>query len=143
MIDIENLILTKVNTALQPWKTQFPKLKVASDYIESSANFPLITVVQTDNYTHLGTQDAELKDNAVNVAFEVNVYTNDPKKKTTAKTLAEVVDTEMLNNLFTRTYMGQTPNVDRTIYRITMRYTAVVAEPVIDGENKTYQMYRV
>lgn len=143
MIDIENLIVDKVNTALTPLKQTYKKLKVANDYIEASATFPLVTIVESDNYTHLNTQDAELTDHAVNVAYEVNVYANDPKKKSTAKAIAASVDAEMINNLFTRTFMAKTPNVDRTIYRITMRYTAVVAEPVIDGEDITYQMYRV
>ncbi len=142
MIDIESLIITKVNTALTPLMQSYPKLKVVSDYVEMNEEFPLVTVVQSDNFTHLGTQDAELKDHAVNVSFEINVYANDSKKKSTAKAIAAVVDAEMLNNLFTRTFMGQTPNVDRTIYRITMRYRAVVASPIIDGSNKTYQMYR-
>lgn len=142
MIDIENLIVTKVNTALATLKQTYTNLKVVSDYIEVSESFPLVSVVQTDNYTHLGTQDAELEDHAVNVTFEINVYANDSKKKSTAKKIASAVDEEMLKNLFTRIFMGQTPNVDRTVYRITMRYTAVVAAPVIDGNNKTYQMYR-
>ena len=98
-------------------------------------------MVESDNYTHLETQDASLTDHAANVAFEVNIFANDEKKKTTAKAIAAVVDAEMLSNLFTRTFMGQTPNVDETIYRITMRYTAVVW-PVVNGSNTTYQMYR-
>lgn len=142
MIDIENLIVSKVNTALATLKQTYTNLKVVSDYIEVSEEFPLVSVVQSDNYTHLATQDADLKDHAVNVSFEINVYANDSKKKSTAKKIAAAVDAEMLNNLFTRTYMGNVPNVDRTIYRITMRYTAVVAEPVISGNSKTYQMYR-
>ena len=143
MIDIENLIITKVNTALAPLKQTYPKLKVTNDYVETSATFPLVTVVESDNYTHLGTQDADLEDHAVNIAYEINVYANDTNMKTTAKRIASAVDAEMLNNLFTRTFMGKTPNVDRTIYRITMRYTAVVAAPVTDGEDITFQMYRV
>lgn len=142
MIDIENLIVTKVNTALTPLKQTYTNLKVVSDYIEVNEEFPLVSVVQSNNYTHLNTQDAELEDHAANVTFEINVYANDSKKKSTAKMIASVVDEEMLKNLFTRTFMGQTPNVDRTIYRITMRYTAVVAAPVVDGTSKTYQMYR-
>lgn len=142
MIDIESLIVTKVNTALATLKQTYTNLKVVSDYIEISEAFPLVSVVQSDNYTHLATQDSELKDHAVNVAFEINVYANDSKKKSTAKKIAAAVDEEMLKNLFTRTFMGQTPAVDRTIYRITMRYTAVVAAPVTDGNSKTYQMYR-
>lgn len=141
MIDIENLIVNKVNTAVATLKTTYPKLRVVSDYIETIETFPLISIVQSDNYTHLATQDAALTDHAANVSFEINVYANDKYKKSTAKKVAAAVDAEMLNNLFTRTFMGQTPNVDRTVYRITMRYTAVVW-PVVDGNNITYQMYR-
>lgn len=141
MIDIENLIVNKVNTAVATLKTTYPKLRVVSDYIETMETFPLISIVQSDNYTHLETQDAALVDHAANVAFEINVYANDKYRKSTAKKVAAAVDAEMLNNLFTRTFMGQTPNVDRTVYRITMRYTAVVW-PVVDGNNITYQMYR-
>lgn len=142
MITIENLIVDKVNNAVSSLKTTYPKLRVVSDYIETSETFPLVSVVESDNYTHLATQDAALVDHAVNVSFEINIFANDKKKKSTAKKIAAVVDAEMLNNLFTRIFMGQTPNVDRTVFRITMRYTAVVW-PVVDGDNTTYQMYRV
>ena len=142
MISIENLMVDKINTALASLKTTYPKLRVVSDYIETSETFPLVSVVESDNYTHLGTQDATLADNAVNVAYEINVFANDKNKKSTAKKVAAAVDECMLSNLFTRTFMGNTPNVDRTIYRITMRYTAVVAAPVTEGNTKTYQMYR-
>lgn len=141
MIDIENFIVDKVNTAVATLKTTYPKLKVVSDYIETSESFPLISVVESDNYTHLETQDASLADHAANVTFEINIFANDKKKKSTAKKIAAAVDAEMLNNLFTRTFMGQTPNVDRTIYRITIRYSAVVW-PIVNGNNITYQMYR-
>ena len=140
MIDIENLIVDKVNKAMADLKAEYPKLRVVSDYIETSETFPLVSVVQSDSYTHLATQDAALNDHAANVSFEVNVFANDKTKKTTAKKIAAAVDAEMLNNLFTRTFMGNVPNIDRTIYRITMRYTAVVAEPPKDGA--PYQMYR-
>lgn len=142
MITIENLIVNKVNNAVSSLKTTYPKLRVVSDYIETSETFPLVSVVESDNYTHLATQDAALEDHAANVTFEINIFANDKKKKSTAKKIAAVVDAEMLNNLFTRIFMGQTPNVDRTVFRITMRYTAVVW-PVVDGDNTTYQMYRV
>lgn len=141
MITIENFIVNKVNTALATLKQTYPQLRVVSDYIEVSETFPLVCVVESDNYTHLATQDAALQDHAANVSFEINVYANDSKKKSTAKKIAAAVDAEMLSNLFTRTFMGQTPNVDRTIFRITMRYRAVVW-PVVNGNTTTYQMYR-
>ena len=141
MISIENLMVDKVNTAVASLKTTYPKLRVVSDYVYTSETFPLISVVESDNYTHLATQDAALEDHAANVAFEINIFANDSKKKSTAKKVAAAIDKCMLENLFTRTFMGQTPNVDETVFRITMRYTAVVW-PVVNGNNTTYQMYR-
>ena len=99
MISIENLMVDKVNTAVAPLKTAYPNLRVVSDYIETSETFPLISIVESDNYTHLPTQDAALEDHAVNVAFEINIFANDKTKKSTAKKIAAVVDAEMLNNL--------------------------------------------
>lgn len=142
MIDIENLIVDKVNTAVSPLLTNYPKLKVVSEYVEMAAEFPLVSVVQTDNYTHTRSQDAALEEHEVNVAFDVNVFTTGKNKKATAKLIANAVDEEMQNNLFTRVYFSQIPNVDRTVYRIVMRYTAVVAAPVVDGDTITFQMYR-
>ena len=142
MIDIENLIVSKVNTGLATLKQTYTDLKVVSEYVETIAKFPVVSVVEEDNYTHLATQDAELKDHAVNVLYTIDIYTHGKNKKAIAKKIASAVDTVMLENLFTREFMGATPDVDRTIYRITMRYTAVVAEGVTVGTHTTYQMYR-
>lgn len=142
MIDIENLIVDKVNKAVQPLLTKYPNLKVVSEYVETSAKFPLICVVEEDNYTHRETQTADLQEHQVNVAYAVYIYTTGKNKKSAAKAIAQVVDEEMQNNLFTRTVFSQISNIDRTIYRMVMRYTAVVAAPVIEGNDITYQMYR-
>jgi hypothetical protein len=66
--------------------------------------------------------------------YEINVYTNDSQgKKTKAKSIANVIDGQMSLMHFTRKFRSQTPNVDRTIYRITMRYSAVVREGILSG----------
>ena len=142
MIDIENLIVDKVNTALSSLLSTYPKLKVISEYVEKSTEFPLVSVVQTDNYTHIESLDTSLREHEANVMFEVNVFTTGKNKKSVAKLIANMVDGEMQDNLFTRTYFSQVPNVDRTVYRIVMRYTAVVAEGVTTGTTTIYQMYR-
>lgn len=142
MIDIENLIVDKVNTAVSSLLTTYPKMKVISEYVEMATEFPLISVVQTDNYTHRESQDTDLLEHEANVTFDVNVFTTGKNKKAAAKTIANTVDEEMQKNLFTRIYFSQIPNVDRSVYRIVMRYTAVVAEGVTEGNTTTYQMYR-
>lgn len=142
MIDIENLIVDKVNTAVSSLLTTYPKMKVISEFVEKAEEFPLVSVVQTDNYTHRESQDTSLMEHEANVTFDVNVFTTGKNKKSTAKLIANTVDEEMQKNLFTRIYFSQIPNVDRSVYRIVMRYTAVVAEGVTNGNNVTYQMYR-
>lgn len=139
MIDIENMIVDKVYNAVH---AAYPNARVVSMYTENSTVFPLVSIYESDNYSHRATQDGEAKDHAVNVAYTVSVFTNDPLKKSTAKAIADVVDGVMIENLFTRTMRMQVPNLDRTIYRIELRYEAVVGEPkVINGET-IYQMYR-
>jgi hypothetical protein len=142
VIDIENLIVDKVNTAVSSLLTKYPKMKVISEYVEMATEFPLISVVQTDNYTHRESQDTDLLEHEANVTFDVNVFTTGKDKKSAAKSIANTVDEEMQKNLFTRIYFSQIPNVDRSVYRIVMRYTAVVAEGVTEGNTTTYQMYR-
>ena len=142
MIDIENLIVDKVNTACASLLTTYPNLKVVSEYVETSAKFPLVCVVEEDNYTHRESQTAALQEHEAEVMYAVYIYTTGKDKKSAAKAIAQTVDTEMQNNLFTRTMMSQISNVDRTIYRMVLRYTAVVAAPVTEGTTTTYQMYR-
>ena len=139
MIDIENLIVDKVNRAV---KCCFPNVRVDSMFIEQPKSFPYVSVVEADNYTHRPTQDGALEDHAANVMYSISIFANDADKKATAKRIASIVDKVMTGNLFTRNMVTQVPNHDRSIYRIEMRYTAVVAAPIDDGVTKTYQMYR-
>lgn len=139
MIDIESLIVDKVYRAV---KVAYPNANVVSEYVASANTFPTIAVYEDDNYTHRPTQDGALEDHAVNVSYVVSIFANDSTKKATAKAIASVVDEVMLNNLFTRVLRMAVPNVDRTIYRIEMRYEAVVAAPVEQDGETIYQMYR-
>ena len=70
--------------------------------------------------------------------YEINVYSNKGNtKKSQAKEISNMIDGMMTDMLFTRTFRGQTPNIDRSIYRITMRYQAVVREAV-EKDGKQY-----
>ena len=64
---------------------------------------------------------------ASNLMYTANVYSNlKTGKKAQAKAIMDVVDTQMRNMGFSRTMRSQLPNVDRTIYRVTARYTRVI-----------------
>jgi hypothetical protein len=76
--------------------------------------------------------------------YECNVYSDKENgKKAEAKQIADIVDNAMQSMKFTRTMRSQIPNQDRTIYRVTMRFEAVVGEPIVNNDGTTtLQMYR-
>lgn len=132
MIDVENVIFTRLATAI---RSAFSGISVYGEYIETPASFPCVTVVEADNRVLESTRDLSGVEHYAKVMYEINVYTNDANgKKAKAKEISNVIDNVMSGLLFTRTFRGQTPNIDRTIYRITLRYEAVVREGIeMDG----------
>ncbi len=144
MIDIENIVFNTVATALRAqYLTEYPDLTVYGEYVPAPSSFPCVTVVEDDNYTYRRTQDEQLIEHNARVMYTVNIYTNNiVGKKGVAKKIADFVDLQMQNMKFTRTMRGQIPNEDRTIYRITMRYEAIVNRGRASGDDIVYQMYR-
>lgn len=139
MIDVENIIFTELATAL---RTAHSGIQVYGEYVETPAKFPCVTIVEADNSVYEYTRDLSGVEHYARVMYEINIYTNKAGSlKSGAKAIAKTIDTYMIGRLFTRTFMGQTPNVDRTLYRITMRYTAVVREGISDGDKTVYTMH--
>ena len=137
MIEIENIVFTRLANAI---RTSFTGASVYGEYVETPASFPCVTIVEADNKVYERTRDLDGIEHHAQVMYEINIYTNDSAgKKSKAKSLAQVIDNEMSDMLFTRTFRGQTPNIDRSIYRITMRYQAVVSEAV----NESGTLYHV
>ena len=133
MIDVENIIFTTLATAL---RTAYTGIKVYGEYVETPAGFPCVTIVEADNAVYAPTRDLSGVEHHAEVMYEINIYTNKgDSKKSDAKKIAQTIDTLMGGMLFTRTFRGQTPNIDRTIYRITLRYKGVVREGInMDGK---------
>lgn len=142
MIDIENIVVNNVVEALtDAFGSNAPI--VYSEYVETPSEFPCVSIYEADNSTYRNTQDNSLTEHHANVMYQVNVYAADETdKKASAKSIASVVDFAMQNMKFTRTFMNQIPNQDRSIYRITLRYTAVVGESFAVGTTDVYPMYR-
>ncbi len=140
MIDIENIVINQVYQALQE---KFPNIVFYGEYVEAPASFPCVCLVEDDNFTYTESQDTNLQENNANLLYTLNVYSNKQNgKKAEAKAITDVIDTAMQNMMFTRTLRSQIPNVDRSIYRITARYKAVVSSGKENGENTIFQMYR-
>lgn len=128
MIDVENIIFTRLARAL---RTQFSGISVYGEFVEAPASFPCVTIVEADNKVYERTRDLSGVEHHAQVMYEINVYSNKANgKKSEAKSISNMIDGMMTDMLFTRTFRGQTPNIDRTIYRITLRYQGVVREAV-------------
>ena len=128
MIDVENIIFTRLAQAL---RTQFSGISVYGEFVEAPASFPCVTIVEADNKVYERTRDLSGVEHHAQVMYEINVYSNKVSgKKSEAKEISNMIDGMMTDMLFTRTFRGQTPNIDRTIYRITLRYQGVVREAV-------------
>ena len=139
MIDVENIIFTRLATAL---RAAYSGISVYGEYVEVPATFPCVTIVEADNQVLKQTRDLSGVEHYVKVMYEINVYSNKGNtKKSQAKEISNMIDGMMTDLLFTRTFMGQTPNIDRTIYRITLRYEAVVREGIEADGNTVYFMH--
>lgn len=139
MIDIENIVFTRIADAV---RAEYPGASVYGEYVETPAAFPCVTIVEADNAVYERTRDLDGIEHHARVMYEINIYTNDSQgKKTKAKSIASVIDDKMAEILFTRIFRGQTPNIDRSIYRITMRYQAVVREAVEKNGVKYHVMH--
>lgn len=83
-----------------------------------------------DNEIYRSTRTNETIENHVQVMYEINVYSNKIKgKKTEAKSIMSVIDSEFARLGFTRMMYNPIPNeLDATIYRLVARYRAVISK---------------
>lgn len=123
MIDIENTVFNAVATEL---RTSHPGIAVYGEYVAEPASFPCVNMWESNNSVAMQHEDTSALDDYVNVTYTVQVYTNTPTKKLDAKNIAEEIDTIMTTFRFRRNLLSQVPNIDRTIYRIELRYSGIV-----------------
>lgn len=141
MIDIENKILDTVFTAV---RTTYTTAQCYGEYVSVPAAFPCVCLYEANNTTHKKSQDTTLLEHQSNLMYECNVYSDKANgKKAEARAIADLIDKTMQGMKFTRTFYQPLPNLDRTIYRITLRWEAVAGEPITtENGNTIYQMYR-
>ena len=141
MIDIENKVINDVFTAV---RTAYSGASCYGEYVSVPAAFPCVTLYEADNSTYRRSQDTDLQEHHARVMYECNVYSDKQSgKKKEARDIAKLIDATMQSMKFTRTFYSPLPNLDRTIFRITMRWEAIVGDPITtDNNNITYTMYR-
>lgn len=138
MIDIENKV---TDTTIRAVKSQYPKALVEDRFNQTPATFPYASVYEISNTTPQRYVDNLSRELYAEVTYEVQVFANDKMKKSTAKKIADLIDGQMQSMGFIRTFRQPIPNVDRTIFRIAMRYRAIVREGIADGDTTTYLLY--
>ena len=131
MIDIENIVVDKVIDGLTK---DFENIKVSSEETKVPASFPAVLILEKSNTVYLDSRD-ENKENHVNIMFQADIYDNDvANKKSNCKLIASKLDSLMQGMGFTRTFCEPIANLeDATIYRISVRYTAV-ASKLMEGD---------
>lgn len=131
MIDIENIVIDKVIDRLT---NSFENITVSSEETKTPANFPAVLILEKSNTVYLDSRD-ENKENHANIMFQADIYDNDvDDKKATCKRISSELDSIMQEMGFTRTMCEPIANLeDATIYRITMRFTAV-ASKLMEGD---------
>lgn len=139
MIDIESMVFDRVSTEL---RNTYDGITVYGEYVESPSSFPSVNFVEADNNTSLADVTiGERKETYANLMYSVDIFSNKASgKKSEAKAIADTVDKVMTGLGFYRIMRSQTPNLDRTIYRITARYSGKVQE-IIEDEDVKYLIF--
>ena len=131
MIDIENIVINKV---IEELTNVFENITVSSEETKTPASFPAVLILEKSNTVYLDSRD-ENKENHANIMFQADIYDNDVNdKKATCKRISSELNSIMQEMGFTRTMCEPIANLeDATIYRITMRFTAV-ASKLMEGD---------
>ena len=140
MIDVENIVLRTVKERVQ---AVYPDCYFTTTNPDSVSKSRVVSMTAVDNYTYQRSLDDSLYEHHAQIELQFDVYSNNADgKKAEAKELMNLVDEAMQSMKFTRYYCNPTPNIDRSYYRITARYRAIVAEGVEINGDTVYQIYR-
>lgn len=132
MIDLENYVYSHVRSDIL---SAFTNVDCSSEYTENPASFPHVCIEMSDNTTHAESMTAQQREFAAEQTFTVNIFTISPTRKSDAKAIAAVVDSSLSTLGFRRAMYLRTPNIDRNIYRLTLRYNGIVSVGYDGNEN--------
>lgn len=121
MIDCEAKVFQACADA---FRAAYPNGFIAGEYVAQPPKFPAVSVVEMDNNVDERAMDNGNIENAVNVMYQVDVYSNLNKgKKAQAKAIIALIDEVLAQYRFVRTFCNPIQNMnDATIYRMTARY---------------------
>lgn len=110
--------------------------KVLRKALTQTDKFPLVVLTESNNISIHQTTKTRFRETISNIYYEVNIYARDMAVGTNKISNAEicnelkVLTDKVMNGYFQfeRTFSEPTPNLDNTVYRITLRYTATLYE---------------
>lgn len=136
MINLENLVYTTVREAVKAYN---PNVTVSGLYNDTPSSIPHVSIEETNNAVVTSTISTSDREYAAELTYTVNVFTNTATAKSDANALAEVVNDAFAAIGFARSMKQRMPNIDRTIYRVTMRFNAT-AWKAFDGADGHYNI---
>ena len=121
MIDCEAKVF---QACADDFRATYPNGYITPEYVPQPPKFPAASVVEMDNNVDERATDNGRIENAVNVMYQVDVYSNkNTGKKAQAKEIIALIDGVLAQYRFVRTYCNPVQNfADATIYRMTARY---------------------
>jgi hypothetical protein len=121
VIDVESKVFQK---CADSFRAAYPNGFIAGEYVSQPPKFPAVMVVEMDNNVDERAMDNGNIENAVNVMYQVDVYSNLNKgKKAQTKAIIALIDEVLAQYRFIRTFCNPIQNMnDATIYRMTARY---------------------
>lgn len=125
----ENKVFDEIKTDLSnTFSNEFSDLSVYSEYVETPATFPCVSFFMRNDIDYQNANTIDSVGHTVDVTFEANIYANGTLKKTNAKRIAKTINTTMNRLGINRTFFNQIPNMDRSIFRITIRWNCKVKQ---------------
>lgn len=124
MINIFNELFTLLDASLTALEMD---IETSSVYTNMPSHYPFVSLEEIDNRVYEETSNCNVENHA-EVDYEVNIYTQEPNKKTNADKIAEAVDTLFASLGFVRQTKNSMQSSDETTYRIIIRYIGIVSQ---------------
>jgi hypothetical protein len=125
MINIFNELYTYLVNTLASYDGT---IKTSSVYTNTPSSYPFVSFEEIEDSVYEQGSDCCEIENFANKDYEINIYTQNPNKKSEADGIAQVVDALMKSKGFTRISRTPLQDTNETTYRIVLRYSGVVSK---------------
>lgn len=122
MINIFNELYTGLSTALGSG------VNLTSVDTNTPASYPTVSMVEIDDSVYEEGSDSCSIENFARKTYEINIYTQQPSKKSKCDALIETIDNYFSGLGFVRRTKMPLSTGDETTYRVVMRYAGICSK---------------